>query len=118
MEDPAHQHFKHAVVDQLDAVWRKAFVGKVYTLLALQILLTLVIVFSMVQFGGYDFYIWSLTSGSWTRSISFLATFGILISMMCYKNAYPLNLILLPMTLVEFFLKWQIAMPDSPPQGL
>ena len=95
MEDPAHQHFKHAVVDQLDAVWRKAFVGKVYTLLALQILLTLVIVFSMVQFGGYDFYIWSLTSGSWTRSISFLATFGILISMMCYKNAYPLNLILL-----------------------
>ena len=60
-----------------------------------QIAVTLVINIGMVQFGGYDFYMWAFTAGYWTKSVSFLLTFAILLSMMCYKNKFPLNLILL-----------------------
>ena len=88
-------HIKSAAVSELEPMWRKAFIGKVYTILVLQILVTLLISVGMMFYGGYDFYVWSLTDGAWTRLVSFLATFIILISMMCYKNAYPLNLGLL-----------------------
>lgn len=94
-EDPAHQHIKHSPVAELDAMWRKAFVGKVYTLLALQILVTLVIVGGMMGLGGYNFYVWSFTAGAWTRMFSMLGTFVVLISLFCFKQSYPGNLILL-----------------------
>jgi len=89
------QMLKSAVVSELEPMWRKAFIGKVYTLLTMQIGLTIIISFCMMQFGGYGFYVWSHTEGSWTRLASMLASIGLIISMFCYKSRYPLNLALL-----------------------
>ena len=94
MEASQQDMYKNTAVADLDAMWRKAFVGKVYGLLCLQILLTLVIVVAMMQ-GGYGFYAWALTDGAWTRGVALISTFVLIISMMCFKNAYPMNLILL-----------------------
>lgn len=85
---------KNQAVSELEPLWRKAFIGKVYTLLVCQILLTMATSVAMM-FGGYDFYRWTLTDGSWTRGVSMLSVFGLLISLMCLKNRYPLNLVLL-----------------------
>ena len=95
MEQAQHEAFKHSPVSELDQVWRKAFVGKVYTLLVLQIAITLVICFGMMQIGGYDFYVWLSTAGAWTRMVAFVLTFVVLISMICFKSRYPMNLVLL-----------------------
>lgn len=83
------------VVSDLEPMWRQAFVGKVYGLLVIQIAITLLISVAMMTFGGYDFYVWSLTDGAWTRMAAMLSTFVILLSLICYKNAFPYNLILL-----------------------
>ena len=92
---PQTQAYKHTAVAGLDEMWRKAFVGKVYTLLCLQILVTLVVVASMVKLGGFGFYSWVLTDGAWTRFAATIATIVLIISMICYKSIYPANLILL-----------------------
>ena len=39
--------------------------------------------------------VWTYTDGAWTRLGSFVGTLFFLISLMCYKNRHPLNLILL-----------------------
>jgi len=83
------------VVAQLDAQWRKAFITKVYAILCIQLAITCVIAFVMMQFGGYNLARWALTDGYWTRMASFLCTFATLLALMCYKNKHPLNLILL-----------------------
>merc|ERR550514_1841273 len=49
----------------------------------------------MMQLGGYDFYVWTLTTGAWTRLASLLATIVLLVALMCFKNRNPLNLVLL-----------------------
>lgn len=82
-------------VAELDAVWRKAFIGKVYTLLAMQIGLTFFVSYAMMQFGGYGLYMWTLTDGAWTRMGSFIFALGFMIAMFCYKQRYPMNLALL-----------------------
>lgn len=82
-------------MSELEPMWRKAFISKVYSLLVVQILVTLVVSVLMMQLGGYDFYVWSLTAGAWTRIASLLATIGTLVGLFCYKNRYPLNLVLL-----------------------
>merc|ERR1712146_766905 len=48
-----------------------------------------------MQLGGYDLYVWTLTAGAWTRMASFIFSLVIIVSMFCYKNVYPLNLLLL-----------------------
>jgi len=86
------------VVSEMEPMWRKAFVGKVYSLLVMQIALTLVIVFCMMTFGGYNFYVWSLTTGAWSRMVAIFATLFIVIAMVCFpstRQAFPANLILL-----------------------
>ena len=93
--DVEQQMLKSAVVAELEPMWRKAFIGKVYSLLAIQIAITIAVSFVLMQFGGYDFYVWSLTEGAWTRLASLLLMIGLLISMFCFKTKYPLNLVLL-----------------------
>jgi len=83
------------VVAEMEPVWRKAFVGKVYSLLVAQIALTLVIVFCMMTFGGYNFYVWSMTDGAWTRLAAILTTLVIVIAMVCTRQAFPMNIVLL-----------------------
>jgi len=89
------QMLKSQVVSELEPMWRKAFIGKVYTLLCIQIAITIAISFCMMQFGGYEFYMWSLTEGAWTRLASLFLTIGLLVSMFCFKSRYPMNLVLL-----------------------
>lgn len=97
--DPEGAHeqnlLKSVVVSELEPMWRKAFIGKVYTLLSAQIAITILISFCMMQFGGYNFYVWSLTSGAWTRLASIVASIGLIVSMFCFRSRYPLNLVLL-----------------------
>ena len=94
-ETHEQQMLKHQVVAELEPVWRKAFIGKVYTLLCMQIAITFLISFSMMQFGGYDFYVWSLTEGAWTRLASIVTSISLLIGLFCFKAKYPLNLAML-----------------------
>ena len=54
----------------------QAFIGKVYGLLVVQIAVTLLISVLMMQVGGYNFYVWSLTEGAWTRMASLFAVIG------------------------------------------
>jgi FtsH-binding integral membrane protein len=89
------QMLKSAVVADLEPMWRKAFIGKVYTLLAIQIAITIAISYGMMQFGGYGFYVWSHTEGAWTRLASIVASIGLIVAMFCNKARYPLNLVLL-----------------------
>jgi len=89
------QMLKHAVVAELEPIWRKAFIGKVYTLLCMQIAITFLISFAMMQFGGYEFYVWSRTEGAWTRLYALFASIGLIVAMFCYKSRYPLNLVML-----------------------
>jgi len=83
------------VVAELDAVWRKAFITKVYFILCCQLALTVAITFGMMQFGGYELARWAMGAGYWTRMASMIATFATLFGLMCHKNKHPLNLILL-----------------------
>lgn len=89
------QMLKNSFVADLEPMWRKAFIGKVYSLLVIQIFITMAVSFVMMQYGGYDFYVWTLTEGAWTRGTSFIAVFALIISLMCLKNKFPLNLVLL-----------------------
>jgi FtsH-binding integral membrane protein len=82
-------------VAELDKEWRNAFIAKVYAILSIQLAATVSICFGMMQFGGYQLAMWSYTDGYWTRTVSMLGSFGIIIALMCYKNRHPLNLILL-----------------------
>merc|ERR1719421_1352859 len=45
-------------VAKLDEQWRKAFMAKVYTIMGLQLLLTVAISVSMMAFGGLDYLVW------------------------------------------------------------
>merc|ERR1711998_775959 len=49
----------------------------------------------MMQFGGYDFYVWSLTEGAWTRLTAILLTLTLAMGMICFKSTFPANLVLL-----------------------
>jgi len=86
---------KTGPVSEMEPMWRKAFIGKVYTLLVIQIAITLVVSVLMMQLGGYNFYVWLYTDGYWTRTASLFGTLGVLVAMICNKSKFPLNLILL-----------------------
>jgi len=93
--DELPEQQKHGPVSELEQSWRKAFITKVYSLLVIQIAITLVISFVMMQFGGYDFYVWTRREGAWTRMASFMITFATLIALFCQKSRFPMNLVLL-----------------------
>jgi hypothetical protein len=86
---------KDRFVCDLEPQWRKAFITKVYTLLVVQIAITVIICTAMMQFGGYDFYVWSRTAGAWTKLTSIIVTLCLICAMFSYKREHPLNLILL-----------------------
>jgi len=82
-------------VAELDAMWRKQFIVKVYGILCIQLAMTVTVCFGMMQFGGYQLFMWTMTDGYWTKMASFIFTLATLISLMCYKNRHPLNILLL-----------------------
>jgi len=87
--------FKSAVVAQLEPMWRKAFIAKVYCLLAVMILLTVVISFCMMYFGGYQLYAWTMYEGAWTRLVAVVGSIGLICALFAKKNEFPQNLVLL-----------------------
>jgi len=90
------QHAKpQGPVGELDAVWRKGFVTKVYAILCLQLAITVVICFSMMQFGGYSLAMWMMTDGYWTRTASFFGAIALICALMAQKNRFPHNFVLL-----------------------
>jgi len=82
-------------VAELDAMWRKQFISKVYGILCMQLAVTFVICYAMMQLGGYNLYMWTMTSGYWTRSLSMILTLVTLVALFCYKNRHPFNFFLL-----------------------
>jgi len=94
-EQDEQQKIRNQCVSDLNEQWRKAFITKVYSLLVIQIFITMATSIAMMTLGGYDFYLWSLTDGVWTRGFSLIATFVLIIALMCYKDSSPLNLVLL-----------------------
>jgi len=89
------QQQKEGPVSELDAMWRKAFIGKVYSILGIQLFVTVSVSFVMMQFGGARLMMWLYTSGSWTHMVSIVALFVSLCALMCNRHKYPRNLILL-----------------------
>lgn len=82
-------------VAELDQMWRKSFISKVYGIMCIQLLITVAVVFSMMQFGGAKLMQWAYTDGSWAMSTSFLTVFVSLIALMCNRQSFPCNFILL-----------------------
>jgi hypothetical protein len=79
----------------LEAEWRKAFIGKVYTILGMQLFVTFLVSAAMMQFGGAELVRWSHQEGAWAFISSFFAVFGTLIALMCFRHKYPHNFLLL-----------------------
>mmetsp|Transcript_35879 Transcript_35879/g.87175 ORF Transcript_35879/g.87175 Transcript_35879/m.87175 type:complete len:320 (-) Transcript_35879:348-1307(-) len=99
---------KTSVVSELDAVWRKAFMSKVYGILVIQLFVTVVMSYCMMQFGGAKLMLWTMTDGSWAYTLSFLGTFVSLIALMCFRDRFPHNLILL--FVFTLIMSWSIGM--------
>jgi len=99
---------KTSVVSELDAVWRKAFMSKVYGILVIQLFITVVMSYCMMQFGGAKLMLWTMTDGSWAYTLSFLGTFVSLIALMCFRDRFPHNLILL--FVFTLIMSWSIGM--------
>jgi len=98
---------KTGPVAELDAMWRNAFIGKVYSILGCQLFVTVFMSFVMMQFGGASLMTWMLTDGSWTFTTSFIGVFVSLIALMCYRQTYPHNLVLL--TIFTFLMSWMVG---------
>eukprot|EP00326_Haptolina_ericina_P011091 CAMPEP_0181226000 /NCGR_PEP_ID=MMETSP1096-20121128/32016_1 /TAXON_ID=156174 ORGANISM="Chrysochromulina ericina, Strain CCMP281" /NCGR_SAMPLE_ID=MMETSP1096 /ASSEMBLY_ACC=CAM_ASM_000453 /LENGTH=309 /DNA_ID=CAMNT_0023319299 /DNA_START=20 /DNA_END=949 /DNA_ORIENTATION=- len=86
---------KTGVVAELDQMWRKAFISKVYGIMSAQLFITFVISCSMMKFGGRDLIMWVSRDGSWTFTTSIVLMITTLIGLMCNRKRYPCNLILL-----------------------
>ncbi|KAL7536750.1 hypothetical protein ACHAXR_007375 [Thalassiosira sp. AJA248-18] len=81
---------------------RRVFIRKVYSILAVQLLVTGIISTFMIVHAPTQIYV--LTHG-WPVSISMVASIVLIIALMCYKNKSPVNMYLLgAFTICESFL--------------
>mmetsp|Transcript_32320 Transcript_32320/g.53465 ORF Transcript_32320/g.53465 Transcript_32320/m.53465 type:complete len:296 (-) Transcript_32320:198-1085(-) len=85
------------VIAQLHMKWRKAFVGKIYAILGIQLFVTVSMSSAMMFAGGLPLAKFLITDGMPLYYGAFIATFVTLIMLFCCgKSAeYPINLILL-----------------------
>ena len=89
---------------QLDQQWRKAFIGKVYSILGIQLFVTVVINALMMFFGGTEFVIWARTRGAWAYYLSIIGTIITLCFTFCFRQKSPHNLVFLGLfTLCESY---------------
>lgn len=81
---------------------RRVFIRKVYSILAVQLLVTGIISTFMIVHAPTQIYV--LTHG-WPVSTSMVASIVLIIALMCYKNKSPVNMYLLgAFTICESFL--------------
>jgi len=99
---------KKGPVAELDKMWRKAFIGKVYSILGAQLFVTCAISFAMMQFGGANLMVWAVTDGAWAFSASFWGVLISLCALMCHREKYPLNMVLL--VVFTLTMSWMIGM--------
>jgi len=99
---------KSGPVSELHKVWRRSFITKVYTLLVLQLALTIAIAFSMMRFGGVQLLYWARSNGWWSNWASLLGLFGLLFALLRFKEQHPHNLVLL--FLFTACMSWTIGL--------
>jgi len=104
----ASQAPKTGPVAELDAMWRKAFIRKVYAIMVSQLFVTVAVSFAMMQFGGAALMRWSMNEGSWAFSASFIGLIVSLCALMCNRRKFPHNLILL--AIFTLTMSWSIGM--------
>jgi len=97
-----------AKVSELDAMWRKAFIGKVYSIVCCQLFITVVVSFIMMQYGGAKLMVWTLTDGSWAFTASFVGLIASFCALMCNRQKFPHNLIFLG--IFTLAMSWIIGM--------
>ena len=78
-----------------------------YSILGCQLFVTVFTSFVMMQFGGASLMSWMLNDGSWTFTTSLIGVFVSLIALMCYRQTYPHNLLLL--TIFTFLMSWMVG---------
>jgi FtsH-binding integral membrane protein len=76
------------------AAVQSGFVRRVYSLLALQLLVTTAVSALFMYHGGTRYFVLR-THEAWGGTVSTLATFGFLFGSQAYRDSYPLNLGLL-----------------------
>lgn len=82
-------------VSTLDEAWKKQFVRKVYAILGMQLFVTVCISSAMMLLGGDALVAWVFGPGSWITFATFFASLANLMTLMCFQQRYPHNLILL-----------------------
>lgn len=82
-------------VSGLDEMWKKQFVRKVYSILGIQIFLTVVISSAMMLLGGEQLVLWVYGQGAWITWVTLFGSMANLVALMCYRQKSPHNLILL-----------------------
>jgi len=107
--EPTHD-LQNKMVAELDQQWRKAFIGKVYTILGMQLFVTTCISALMMIYGGADLARWSRTEGMWAYWLSLIGTFVTLGLTICFRTKSPHNLLLLGLfTLFESYMVGMIC---------
>ena len=90
------------LVDINENLVRKGFIRKVYGILTMQLLCTAFFCVLGVSSNGYAAFV---HTHSWTIAFAGIASFVLLLSLLCFKDVYPKNLLLLSgFTLCESYL--------------
>ena len=95
-ENPTSGQDLSGPVAKLEVQWRKAFMAKVYSIMGLQLGITVLISVSMMMFGGLEYLIWEHNNGLVIYKTAMVTTFVSLISLFCCcRKKFPLNMIML-----------------------
>jgi|Transcript_7985 FtsH-binding integral membrane protein len=106
-QDSGEQPFNKTPVADLDMVWRKAFLRKVYAILGVQLLTTTALVATMMMKGGADLITWVQSEGRWTMWTAMIGSFVSLFGLQCVRHRTPHNMLVLgAFTLCE---SWMIG---------
>jgi len=106
-QDSGVQPFNKTPVADLDMVWRKAFLRKVYAILGVQLLTTTALVATMMMKGGADLITWVQSEGRWTMWTAMIGSFVSLFGLQCVRHRTPHNMLVLgAFTLCE---SWMIG---------
>ena len=91
-----HPNAQPKMMAELSAVWKKAFVRKVYSILGVQLFVTTLVPTLMMVFGGADLMHWvRYGGGAAAYPLLMFSFFGTFIALMCCRQTYPTNMVLL-----------------------
>jgi len=82
-------------VRDMEEIWKKTFIRKVYVILGCQIFTTVVISSAMMLLGGTSLVTYIMTDGSYLMTLAFIGSILNIIALSCYQSSHPTNLVLL-----------------------